>query len=119
MISMHRIQQLAHKSSKKAKELQRLQEELKLRTPPTPPPTKVMLDESVHLSLSDPPPRPVTPQPVTPTSRAHIAEQLRASTPLEQTLLELLCEKDLGSTGFVTTRELTASLRQLSGVSAA
>ena len=74
-----------------------------------------MLDESVHLSISDPPPRPVTPQPVTPTSHAHTAKQLRASTPLEETLLELLYEKDLGATGFVTTKELTVSLRQLSG----
>ncbi len=86
----------------------------------------VTLDESLHLSIA-PPPRPVTPQPVTPTSRPLTAVEdgppsvvekalpSRAETPLEQTLLEHLSEKDLGATGFITIKELTAALSQLPG----
>ena len=118
MIVSHvlRIQQLAEKSSKKANELKRIQEELKLRNPPTPPPTRVTLDESVNLSIPPVAPRPPTPPPITPTI-PHAPEPSRPETPLEQTLLDLLSERDLGATGFVTANELSAVLIQLSAAS--
>ena len=112
---LNRIQRLAEKSSKKASELRRIQEELKLRNPPTPPPTKVTLDESVNLSIPSAAPRPPTPPPITPTpTTPQPPEPTRPATPLEQTLLDLLSERDLGSTGFVTANELSAVLIQLS-----
>lgn len=37
---------------------------------------------------------------------------VRIATPLEQTLLRTLAEKDLGNTGFVTARELESALTQ-------
>ena len=112
-----RIKTLALKSSKKAKELQKIQEELKLRAPPTPPPTKVMLDQSVNLFIPPQPQRPPTPPLITPTyeDTPPITREVtpRPATPLEQTLLDLLSEKDLGATGFVTANEMTAVLGEL------
>ena len=49
-----------------------------------------------------------TPQPGTMTE-----PMARAETPLERTLLELLSDKDLGATGFVTASELSAVLASL------
>lgn len=52
--------------------------------------------------------QPLTPQPVL------LAElPARSETPLERTLLELLNDKDLGATGFVTASELAAVLASL------
>ena len=49
----------------------------------------------------------------TPQHRLPAEPPSRPETPLERTLLELLNDKDLGATGFVTASELAAVLTAL------
>lgn len=58
------------------------------------------------------PPQEHSPIP-TPQPNTMMEPTARAETPLERTLLELLSDKDLGATGFVTASELSAVLASL------
>ena len=104
LINIHRIKVLSEKHQKSSK-----REPTELPTIIEPQTTDKDNDDT--LSRSDLPPRPLTPQPSTPSPIT--SETYFPATPLERTLFELLSDKDLGSTGFVTANELAAVLMQL------
>ena len=87
-----RMKELAEKQQRAANEAERKSPEP--RTPPSSP----VQDH----------PQPLTSQPAFPAE-----PPARPETPLERTLLELLNDKDLGATGFVTASELAAVLASL------
>ena len=64
---------------------------------------------------SIPPQSPAQDHSPVPTPKPDTTTELmaRTETPLERTLLELLSDKDLGATGFVTASELSAVLASL------
>ena len=86
------MKELAEKQQRAAHEAEKQSSEP--RTPPSSP-------QQDHPSSS-------TPQPGLPAE-----PPARPETPLERTLLELLNDKDLGATGFVTASELAAVLASL------
>ena len=91
--NIYRMKELAQKQQRAAHEA-----EHKSTEPATPPTSPVQ----------DHPPSPI-PQP----GSLPAEPPARPETPLERTLLELLNDKDLGATGFVTASELAAVLASL------
>ena len=89
---------------------------------PSPPPTQPQEPTIPDVPPTEPTPSPPPPLPPSPSPPevAHVRTPprtpvSRAETPLQTTLLRALQAKDLGSTGFVTGNELSATLTELKG----
>ncbi len=83
--------------------------------PATPNTTPIAIDEPDNVPVTTPSSNGFIPQPLPPIPERRSSTP-RSATPLERTLLGLLNEADLGSTGFVTVSELKAVLLELGKV---